>query len=171
MLHPRPEDHAVTFAATRYHDFSYGHRVVGHENKCALMHGHNGRVYFRIEPAKLHKPLDDVGRVLDFSVIKTRLCDWLEENWDHKFLVWDRDPFVLAIRNATAEASGDALPGFMAMLNASFVWVPFNPTAENMAKYLVDVVGPLVLSDSLCVLTACEVQETRKCSATYFREG
>jgi 6-pyruvoyl-tetrahydropterin synthase len=37
-----------------------------------------------------------VGRVIDFSVIKTLLCDWLEDNWDHRFLLWEQDPMLPA---------------------------------------------------------------------------
>ena len=52
----------------RYHDFSYGHRIHGHESVCGHLHGHNGRVTFYCTASKL----DSVGRVVDFSVI--RLC-------------------------------------------------------------------------------------------------
>jgi 6-pyruvoyltetrahydropterin/6-carboxytetrahydropterin synthase len=130
--------------ATRYHDFCMGHRVVGHENKCKHLHGHNYRVTFHCEAMAL----DHVGRVVDFSVIKSTLCEWLEENWDHKTVLWDRDPYC------------DMLP------ECDLVRVPFNPTAENIAEYLVTSVGPTVLPNGV-VLTMCEVQETRKCSATY----
>jgi 6-pyruvoyltetrahydropterin/6-carboxytetrahydropterin synthase len=66
--------------AERYHDISCGHRVVGHENKCRHLHGHNYRIHFSIEAEEL----DKVGRVMDFSVIKAKLCQWLEDYFDHK---------------------------------------------------------------------------------------
>jgi len=96
--------------------------------------------------------LDSVGRVLDFSVIKEKLCLWLEDNYDHKFLIWEKDPLLTQLQQITAE---------------SLVVVPFNPTAENMAKYLVEVVAPQQLADYPCRLIHCKVEETRKCSATY----
>ena len=70
--------------ATRYHDFSAGHKVTGHEDKCAHLHGHNYRVHFTIQSIE---GVDAIGRVLDFGAIKTRLCDWLEREWDHRFLI------------------------------------------------------------------------------------
>lgn len=149
-------------AATRYHDFSYGHRVVGHESKCALMHGHNGRVHFRCQAQLGSTRLDAVGRVIDFSVIKSTLCQWLEDNWDHKTLIFDQDPDMVMVKQLVE-------CGLKKMLDASIVWVPFNPTAENMAHYLVEVVGPQLLKGTGVELVACEVSETRKCSATYFR--
>lgn len=136
--------------ATRYHDFSYGHRVAGHENKCALLHGHNGRAVFQCAAEQL----DHVGRVIDFSAIKATLCQWLENNWDHKFLAWDSDPKMRSMVNR----AGDAL------WEDSLVWVPFNPTAENMAEHLLRVVGPAVLPPEIKLMRV-ELWETRKCSA------
>jgi 6-pyruvoyltetrahydropterin/6-carboxytetrahydropterin synthase len=51
------------------------------------------------------------------------------------------------------------------------VSVPFNPTAENIAEYLVEVVGPNQLKKTGCVLVECKVEETRKCSATYILDA
>ena len=101
--------------------------------------------------------LDGVGRVIDFSVIKAKLCDWLEECWDHKTLLWREDPYLTQIM----------VDGAPAEVYESFVIVPFNPTAENMAKFLVDVVGPQLLMGTGVVLRQVTIEETRKCSATY----
>jgi 6-pyruvoyltetrahydropterin/6-carboxytetrahydropterin synthase len=131
--------------AKRYHDISCGHRVVGHESKCRFFHGHNYRVHFHITRSEL----DGIGRVLDFSVIKTLLCEWLEDNWDHRFLMWENDPFL--------EQVFDEFPG------SGFLAVPFNPTAENMAQYLVTVIGPQVLPKEV-ELVKVIIDETRKCS-------
>lgn len=154
-------------SATRYHDISCGHRVVGHESKCALLHGHNYRVHFTCDAVAL----DQVGRVLDFSAIKSRLCMWLEENWDHKFLAYRDDPVMTAVvkaldhdswpeRSVTPER-GEHFDTFC----RGIVWVPFNPTAENMAKHLLYQVGPAQLQDLPVRLLRVNIEETRKCSA------
>lgn len=135
--------------ALRFHDFSYGHRVYQHESKCAHLHGHNGRVHFTVEP--VDGELDDIGRVLDFSVIKERLCEWLESHWDHFLLIWEQDPWAVPL----------------AQIDPTVVWVPFNPTAENMAKHLVEVVGPQMLDGTGCKLIKVVFEETRKCQACY----
>ena len=135
--------------ATRYHDFSCGHRVVGHEGKCALLHGHNYRVHFECSA----KELDSVGRVLDFSAIKGALCLWIEENWDHKFLAWNQDEDLRLLAEQ------------LSLAKASIVWVPFNPTAENIAEHLLQVVGPCELPRNI-LLRKVIVEETRKCLAT-----
>lgn len=134
--------------AERYHDISCGHRVVGHEGKCRFLHGHNYRIHFTVSAEQL----DSVGRVVDFSVIKFTLCEWLEENFDHKFLIWDQDPLLPSLQEINRE---------------SLVIVPFNPTAENIARYLVEEIGPVQLKDFAVKLLSCKVEETVKCSATY----
>lgn len=134
--------------AERYHDISCGHRVVGHEGKCRFLHGHNYRIHFTVAADQL----DEIGRVVDFSVIKITLCQWLEEHFDHKFLIWADDELLLPLQ----EIAGDSL-----------VIVPFNPTAENIAQYLVEHIGPQQLSGYPVRLVACKVEETAKCSATY----
>jgi len=134
--------------AERYHDISCGHRVVGHEGKCRFLHGHNYRIHFTIAA----NTLDDVGRVVDFSVIKSTLCQWLEEHFDHKFLIWEQDELLPELQHVAGE---------------SLVVVPFNPTAENIAKYLVEEIGPGQLKEFTVKLVACKVEETSKCSATY----
>lgn len=138
--------------ATKYHDFSTGHRVFGHENKCGHPHGHNYRIHFTVAAAR---GLDRIGRVLDFSVIGELLCEWLEENWDHKFLVFCQDPLAGVLASIDPEGT---------------VITDFNPTAENMAAYLVEVIGPEQLCGTDCELVEVIIEETRKCLATYKKE-
>ena len=131
----------------RYHDISCGHRVVGHENKCKHLHGHNYRFTFTLEADKL----DDLGRVIDFGIVKTLLCQWLEDYYDHKFLMWQDDPF---------------LPTLLELSQESMVVVPFNPTAENIAQHFLVNIAPTLLLGTGVRLIQCKLEETRKCSAT-----
>lgn len=139
--------------AVRYHDFCAGHRVVGHESKCANLHGHNYRIYFHCEAENL--TLDEVGRVVDFSVIKETLCEWLETNWDHRMLIWEQDQMLETLQE----------------LDPKVVVVPFNPTAENIVDHLLHVVCPaeLAITKELgyeLKVTKIDLEETRKCSVT-----
>lgn len=133
-------------SVTRFHDISVGHTVCGHEGKCRHLHGHNYRIHFTVEP---DNGLDSLGRVLDFSVIKSLLCEWLENNWDHHFLVYEED------------ARADAL----LQVDPTVVVCWFNPTAENMAEHLLGEVGPKLLRGTGCKLVAVKIEETYKCSA------
>ncbi|MBL4904256.1 MAG: 6-carboxytetrahydropterin synthase [Desulfocapsa sp.] len=145
-----------TVTATRYHDFCAGHRVHGQGGKCENLHGHNYRVHFDIRASEGFENTDDVGRVLDFSVIKSILCEWLEENWDHKMIIWEKDPMFAYIYD----------------IDKTVVKVPFNPTAENMAGFLVEMVAPYLFKEAKidCTLISCTIDETRKCSATYSKD-
>lgn len=137
----------MTIQATRTHEIACGHRVYGHESKCAHLHGHNYVFEFTVQAPDL----DALGRVLDFGVMKARLCEWLEQNWDHRMLLWDRDPAAEALRDA----------GLVVQT------VPFNPTAENMARYFCQDLAPGLLAGTQCKMTRCRVWETGKCSAIF----
>jgi 6-pyruvoyltetrahydropterin/6-carboxytetrahydropterin synthase len=142
----------MTITAERYHDISCGHRVFGHESKCAHLHGHNYRIHFKVQQTKGAKKLDDIGRVMDFSVIKEKLAMWLEDNYDHKFLVWEEDP----LKNKLFDLDPEGV-----------IITPYNPTAENIAAYIVEAIAPIQLRGTGCKLIECRIEETAKCSATY----
>jgi len=148
--------------AERYHDISTGHRVVGHENKCRHLHGHNYRVHFVCEA----EGLDKVGRVIDFGVIKEKLCMWLEDNWDHKFLAWENDP-VMRLACVALGEDEYTQHNDKELFTESIIWTPFNPTAENMAEHLVTVIGPRQLEGTDVTLTSVKIEETAKCSASF----
>lgn len=91
---------------------------------------------------------------MDFSVINSQLCNWVEENWDHKMILWQQDPDAAALT----------------LIDETVVTVPFNPTAENLAWYLVEVIGRRMLGPYGVILKRVDIEETRKCTASYERE-
>ncbi|MCM2282652.1 MAG: 6-carboxytetrahydropterin synthase [Bdellovibrionaceae bacterium] len=131
--------------------FCAGHRVFEHEGSCRRPHGHNYVAFFTAESES--KALDPIGRVIDFSVLKQKLGGWIEQNWDHQFLVYEKDAELLAALR-TLPDSRDGL----------FV-CPFNPTAERMAEYLLKVVAPSVLAGSGVRVTQITLWETENCYA------
>jgi 6-pyruvoyltetrahydropterin/6-carboxytetrahydropterin synthase len=137
----------MPYTITRSHEICAGHRVCGHEGRCRHLHGHA----YVFELTCEGEALDKLGRVIDFGVIKSRLCAWLEENWDHRMLIWERDPLLRALQ----------------AIDKYVVTLPRNPTAENLAEHMVNVVGPSQLRNTGVRLRACTVRETSKCSATY----
>lgn len=149
------------FQVKRYHDISCGHRVHGHESKCQYLHGHNYRIHFTCEAEANPENLDGLGRVIDFGKIKELLCMWVEINWDHKFLAWKDDPIMNRITDAIVGVEG------MRTYHGSIVWLPFNPTAENMAEYLVKTIGPNQLAGTGIRLVEVMIEETAKCHASY----
>ena len=154
----------MTHYITRYHDFSYGHRIAGHKEKCSHLHGHNGRVHFTCAS---ENNLDDIGRVIDFNCLKEKLCNWVGTHWDHKFLVYEKDFVFNQILKVPEHKSIVMNQDWQNEVLGSIVRLPFNPTAENMAEYLVNVVGPKQLYGTGVKLISVTLEETRKCKATY----
>lgn len=132
---------------TRSHEIHCGHRVFGHQGKCQHLHGHA----YVFEITCSAPELDDLGMVIDFGVIKSEICEWLEKQWDHRMLIWSKDPILPALRAC----------------DTTVVAVPFNPTAENLAKHMVEKLGPDLLGDTGVKVVQCTVRETSKCSATF----
>lgn len=150
-----PDPAATQLSITRQLSFCAGHRLLGHEGKCAFFHGHNYKVDVEVAPRDGGAVLDAVGRIVDFSVIKRRLLGWIDEHWDHGFIVWAEDANGIAALELVEPRKTFLLPA--------------NPTAENMARYLLEVVAPEVLGDLPVVVRRIVVWETDSSCATATR--
>lgn len=175
----------MSYEVIRSHEICAGHRVVGHESKCRHLHGHNYVFHFHVAPQPEREAvhidggayvagevvgegsLDNVGRVIDFSVVKTTLCDWLEDNWDHKFLHWEQDPVIEVLKRETWETDKFESQQDQRDFYNSLVSLTFNPTAENLAEYMVEVIGPQLLDKHGVELVKCTIEETSKCHVGY----
>ena len=137
---------ATRLSLVRSLRFCAGHRLLGHEGRCAFLHGHNYRVEVEVEALGGGTEVDEVGRVVDFSLIKRRLLGWLDAQWDHTFILWEKDATALAAVKLAEPTK--------------YFLLPWNPTAENMARYLLEVVAPHVLEDLGVVARRVAVWET-----------
>lgn len=144
---------SCTITCTRRIQFCAGHRVMGHENKCAHMHGHN---YVAFITAR-GEELDDKGRVIDFSVIKERVGGWIDTFWDHGMILnsEDRNAIAAAISVVPNNTSKQKLY----LLSAE------NPTAECLAKHLLDISNDLFKGTGVEVIEVT-IWETENCYAT-----
>ncbi len=142
----------------RTHEICMGHRVYGHESKCSNLHGHNYIFEFTVRPKV---GLDSIGRVVDFSEVKSILCEWLEINWDHKMMLFQEDSAAMLLRHGN-EYNLEPL---------AIIEVPFNPTAENIAYHFLTVVAPSLTSCLNWYLYAIKLHETSKCSSYVSLEG
>lgn len=108
--------------------FCAGHRLMNHGGKCENLHGHN-------YVAQIHvtgRETDSVGRVVDFGLLKSLFKTWIDDHWDHSMILWDRDE--------------QAINAIRAVEPWRLHELPYNPTAENMARYLLEVVSPELIS-------------------------
>ena len=60
-------------------EFDSAHRLINHEGKCRMFHGHR----YVIEASFTAKKLDELGRVIDFGIIREVLVSWIDEYFDH----------------------------------------------------------------------------------------
>jgi 6-pyruvoyltetrahydropterin/6-carboxytetrahydropterin synthase len=127
--------------------FCAGHRLVGHEGKCRNLHGHN----YVLEVYVTGKKQDAIGRILDFKLLKQRVNDWLDENWDHAFILWKQDQNGLA-------AIRSSEPHRLYELNT-------NPTAENMAQHFLEEICPQILSGTDAVAYKVRLWESEETCA------
>jgi 6-pyruvoyltetrahydropterin/6-carboxytetrahydropterin synthase len=134
------------YKVTRELSFSYGHRLIGHQGRCARLHGHNARLRVTLGA----ESLDRMGMVLDFFDIKKTLSGWIEETIDHRLVLRADDPVAKALRD----------------LGEPFLAVDFSPTAENLARYVFDHLDGLGLP-----ILEVALHETDGCAAVYAREG
>lgn len=130
--------------AIRILEFDAGHRVTGHETKCGTFHGHRYKAEIYCEAACL----DGLGRVIDFSKIKEVLGNWIDINWDHAMIIFRKDPDLDKIQACTGYK-----PVFV---------LDDNPTAENMAAYLVNKGNDLMRQYNIKV-TKIRLWETPNC--------
>ncbi len=136
----------VKYSIIRKHEIQAAHRVYGHKGKCSNFHGHS--YVFQIYCSS--EKLDDLGMVVDFDIIRTTFCQWIDDNYDHRMILWDKDPIaqdVLAIDPTT-------------------MLVPYNPTLENMAEYLLTQIAPQLLNKHGIVVDKIVIDESSKCSAS-----
>jgi 6-pyruvoyltetrahydropterin/6-carboxytetrahydropterin synthase len=132
---------------TRRLEFDSAHRVMNHESKCKMLHGHR----YVVEASFTAKDLDNLGRIVDFGVIREVLGKWLDDNFDHNTILWDQDKIL-----------GENIAQ---ITRQKIYYLPYNPTAENIAKYLFENICPNLFSNYPIKCYQIKVFETPNCSA------
>jgi 6-pyruvoyltetrahydropterin/6-carboxytetrahydropterin synthase len=132
---------------TRKLHFDAAHRIVNHESKCKYVHGHR----YVVDATFVSNNLDSLGRVVDFGVIKEKLGNWIDKNWDHNIILWQKD-----------ESLGKMIE---IETKQKVFYLPSNPTAENIADYLLNVVCAELFCNEDVKCVKIVVSETPNCYA------
>ncbi len=133
---------------TRKLEFDAGHRVMNHESKCATLHGHR----YVVEVTAEAEQLDHIGRIIDFSVLKEKIGTWLDQAWDHNVIIFKDDIETIKALQSIPRKKDPYISDW-------------NPTAENMADFLLKRICPEVLAGSAVTVTKVTVWETPNCRA------
>ena len=126
-------------------EFDSAHRLINHESKCRMLHGHR----YVVEASFCAKKLDDVGRVIDFGVIREVLGSWIDEHFDHNTIL------SIADKKLGEEISKNT--------QQKIYYLPDNPTAENIAKHLLEEICPKIFSNFEAECVAIKLYETPNC--------
>ena len=119
-----------------------GHRLLHYVGKCANLHGHNYRWIVSVTSYVRDR---NRGYELDFGALKATLQKELEP-LDHAMLLNYLDPIVPALLSAREHKT---------------VLMNCNPTAENLAQWLADLLFAEMYQGSTSV--EVELWETSKC--------
>ena len=93
------------------------HRVrLAYSTRCQGLHGHS----YLFEIFLRGVTQDDAQMLMDFKLLKEKLNRFLDA-FDHCLLVWDQDTDLVKAA---------------AMLNPRYILLPYNPTAEQMARHI-----------------------------------
>jgi 6-pyruvoyltetrahydropterin/6-carboxytetrahydropterin synthase len=128
---------------TQHMEIDAGHRLQRHESKCRNLHGHR----YGFDVTCEADALDEVGRVIDFGVVKSLVGGWLDKYWDHGFLVEDGDPLAEMLRPISK----------ICVLSRP-------PSAEVMAQEVLDAARTLLREHGIRV-TSVICHETPNCWA------
>ncbi len=135
--------------------FNAGHRLMNHGGRCENLHGHN----YVAEIYVTARDTDELGRVVDFAVVKGLFKTWIDDHWDHAMILAEQDEVAIkAIRSVEPHR---------------LYLMPWNPTAENMARYLLQRVAPALLEridDYDIVVNKVVIWETETSCAEYTLE-
>jgi len=137
----------MTTTCTRRIEFDAAHRVMEHESKCRHLHGHR----YAVEATFAAVNLDRLGRVIDFGQIREVLGSWIDAHWDHATILCEKDR---TLGEAIAAKTGQTI-----------FYLPANPTAENMAEYLLKEVCPSLFKAGDAHCTRIRLYETPNCFA------
>ncbi len=130
---------------TRRIEFDAAHRIINHESKCKMLHGHR----YALEATFVAKELDDLGRVIDFGVIREVLGTWIDDNLDHNT--------ILSIEDKKLGQNISELTG------QKIYYMPQNPTAENIANYIFREICPKLFEGKNVKCVAIKLYETPNC--------
>ncbi len=130
------------YTVTREIHFCYGHRLFNYPGKCRHLHGHNGRIEIELYA----KELNTLGMVRDFGEIEAIIQQWIDENLDHKMILWKEDPLIPSL----------------SALDECFYIIDNHPTAEVISKLIFDYAA----SQNLPV-SEVRLWETAKSCASY----
>lgn len=139
---------------TKEIEIDMGHRVPNHKSKCRNLHGHRYVIELGCDDKVISTPgSSDEGMVIDFSDMKQILMEEIDEKFDHGFVMYAGDEYIGKFNEMLQDGQ-------------KIIFVPFIPTAENLAKHWYKLVKPR-LEERKIRIKHIKVWETPTSTALY----
>lgn len=132
-------------SCTRRIEFDAAHRIIDHESKCKMLHGHR----YVVEITFHSQELDKLGRIIDFGQVKDILGSWIDKNLDHNTILSVKDK---ELGDLISKTTGQ-----------NIYYLENNPTAENLAQHLFADITPKLFADFDTKITKIKLYETPNC--------
>jgi len=106
------------------HNFEMAHRLQL-PGKCQNIHGHSW-----ICTLEVFDDVQENGIIIDFHELKNWFKSFLDVRFDHKLMLWEKDPWLGQLRDRAKYVGGTELypPGLELVTG--------DPTTENIAKWI-----------------------------------
>lgn len=151
---------------TKTIEIDMGHRVPNHKSKCRNLHGHRYKVEVGVNDKVVTTVgASDEGMVIDFSDLKEIMVNEIDARFDHGFMMFEKDNFAPVFKKFK---EGKLIKDYTTALEPEqkITFVPFIPTAENIAKYWFGLLKT-ALGERKIALYHVLVYETPSSSALY----
>lgn len=130
-------------------EFDSAHRIINHESKCKMLHGHRYVLEVYLSSKNQDNQLDKLGRVIDFGEIKKIIGGWVDQFFDHNTILSNEDK---ELGNNIIKTTGQ---------NIYYLDCP--PTAENIALHLLKEILPNLLAKTEVECKKLRLYETPNC--------
>lgn len=138
---------------TKTIEIDMGHRVPNHKSKCRSMHGHRYKIEVGVEDKLIEiAGASDEGMVIDFGDLKQIMVDEIDAKLDHGFMMYNKDEYAELFKSLQ---NGQKI-----------IFVNFIPTAENIAKYIFQIMKDKLLEKGIGI-NHVTVWETPTSTAHY----
>lgn len=169
------------YAVTRRIEMDAGHRIMTHDSKCCNLHGHRYVIEATCYAAYLHTIGEQTDMALDFNFLREEMLSVIGL-CDHGFIVSLEDKAFLTMLAPLTQSIISWIKvltntvqknGFCSTKNNKLgtllYIVPFQPTAERLAKHWFEQLAPVVSkrSNGLAHLMSVAVLETPNNRAKY----
>ncbi len=114
---------------TKEIEIDMGHRVPNHKSKCHNLHGHRYKIEVGVEDKIIRKTgASNEGMVIDYGDLKEIMVKEINNRLDHGFMLYEGDNLSMYFVE------------FYNRYQQKIIFVNFIPTAENISKYIYDLV-------------------------------